>query len=218
MLLVTAATEQEISILQAKLGQNPKIKFLVTGVGLVDTAHSLTSYLEQHGQAITGVVNIGVAGAFPSTSIKILDICIASSEVIGDMAICFDDHLAPLGSPELVLHQFFPCQGALLDQFQKWCVDTAQEIHLGPFVSVNSVSATRKRGEMLAETYKAVSENMEGAAVARVCQSYDIDWLEIRCMSNMVVDRDTSTWRLAEAAEKCSVFVAQFLSHYINEN
>ncbi|MEN8256497.1 MAG: futalosine hydrolase [Thermodesulfobacteriota bacterium] len=215
MLLVTAATAMEIAPLQEKFAGCPDIGFLITGIGLVDTAHSLTSYLEQNNGDIAGVINIGVAGAFPGGSIKILDLCLASSEVIGDLAICFEDHLAPLGSPELILHQFFPCQGGLLDQFQQWCVATGQAIHLGPFVSVNSVSATKKRGEMLAATYKAVSENMEGAAIARVCQSYDVDWLEIRCMSNMVEDRDTSTWLLAEAIEKCSDLTAKFLTHYI---
>lgn len=215
MLLVTAATAQEIDSLQRKFSDCPEVNFLITGIGLVDTAHSLTSFLERHGHDITGVVNLGVGGAFPGTSLKTLDLCLASSEVIGDMAICFEDRLASLGSSELVLHQFFSCHGRLLEQFQQWCVESGQDINLGPFVSVNCVSATQKRGEMLAATYNAISENMEGAAVARVCQSYELDWLEIRCMSNMVEDRDTSTWKLAEAVAKCSSIAEQFLTDYL---
>ena len=215
MLLVTAATTQEITALEKQFAHNSDIGFLVTGVGLVDTTLSLTAILERQSSEISGVINMGVAGAFTTSKLKVLDLCLASSEVIGDMAICFEDHLSPLGSPELVLHQFFPCQGKLFDQFQQWCVDTGQDIHLGPFVSVNSVSATQKRGDMLATTYKAISENMEGAAVARVCQSYGVDWLEIRCMSNMVKDRDTSTWRLGDAAAKCSGVVAAFLTEHL---
>ncbi len=215
MLLVTAATSQEIDALQHQFADNREISFLITGIGLVETAHSLTAYVERHGRDISAVINLGVGGAFTGGKVKTLDICAASSEVIGDMAICFDNRLAPLGSPELVLHQFFPCQGALLVDFQNWCVETGQELHFGPFVSVNCVSATQKRGEMLAATYKAVSENMEGAAVGRVCQSYDLDWLEIRCMSNMVEDRDPSTWCLPEAMAKCSEFAGQFLTDYL---
>lgn len=215
MILVTAATSQEITALQDQFADCNEVVFLVTGIGLVDTAHTLTSFLERQPGDIKGVINIGVGGAFIGSKVKILDLCLASSEVIGDMAICFEDRLGSLGSPELFLHQFFPCQGRLLNQFQEWCVETSQDIHFAPFVSVNCVSATQKRGDMLAATYKAVSENMEGAAVARVCESYDLDWLEIRCMSNMVVDRDTSAWRLAEAATKCSDFVGQFLTHYL---
>ncbi len=215
MLLVTAATAQEIAPLQEQFVESPHINFLVTGIGLVETAHSLTSFLERHGRDIRGVMNVGVGGAFLGNGLEILDLCVASSEVIGDMAICFDDRLIPLGSPELVLHQFFPCQGRLPEQFQQWCEDGCWEIHQGPFVSVNCVSATQKRGNMLAATYKAISENMEGAAIARVCQSYDLDWLELRCMSNMVEDRDTSTWRLPEAVIKCCSIAGQFLTDYL---
>lgn len=215
MLLVTAATNQEISTLKDQFAECPHVCFLVTGIGLVDTAHSLTVFFERQGHDITGVVNIGVAGAFPRANVKILDLCLASSEVIGDMAICFEDRLAPLGSPELVLHQYFSCQGRLYDAFQEWAGKSACDVHQGPFVSVNCVSATRKRGEMLAATYEAISENMEGAAVARVCQGYGVDWLEVRCMSNMVEDRDTSSWRLSEAIAKCSEHCGQFLTEYL---
>ncbi len=215
MLLVTAATSQEIAPLQDQFASSQDVAFLVSGVGLVETAHTLTVFMERQGHDISGVIDIGVGGAFPGSSLTTLDLCFASSEVIGDMAICFGDRLAPLGSPELVLHQFFPCQGYLFEGFQQWCAATDQEINSGPFVSVNCVSATKKRGEMLAATYKAISENMEGAAVARVCQSYGIDWLEIRCMSNMVEDRDTSTWRLAEAVEKCSTVTGNFLTDFL---
>lgn len=215
MLLVTAATKQEIVALKMQFAACPDVCFLVTGIGLVETAHSLTVFFERQGHDITGVINIGVAGAFPRAGVKILDLCLASSEVIGDMAICFEDRLTPLGSPELVLHQYFPCQGRLLDSFQEWAGKTSYPVRQGPFVSVNCVSATRKRGEMLAATYEGISENMEGAAVARVCQSYGVDWLEIRCMSNMVEDRDTSNWRLSEAVAKCSEFAGQFLTDYL---
>lgn len=215
MLLVTAATSQEIAPLQAQLTGCQEISFLVTGIGLVDTAYTLTSFLERHGHDIAGVINVGVAGAFPGSGLQILDLCVATSEVIGDMAICFEDRLGHLGSAELILHQFFSCQGRLMARFHAWCQETGQDIHQGAFVSVNCVSATRTRGAMLAATYDAISENMEGAAVARVCHGYGVDWLEIRCMSNMVEDRDTSTWRLAEASAKCCELAGQFLTDYL---
>lgn len=216
MLLVTAATDLEIADLREQFADSQEIAFLITGVGLVETACTLTTFLERQGRAIRGVINIGVGGAYHRGKMKILDLGLATSEVIGDMAVCFENRLDPLGSPELVVHHFFPCQGSLRDQFLTWCFDNSQEIHDGPFVSVNCVSGTRKRGEILAATYKSISENMEGAAVARVCKGYGLDWLEIRCMSNMVEDRDTSTWRLAEAAAKCSLVTGQFLTDYLH--
>jgi futalosine hydrolase len=215
MLLVTAATALEIAGLREQFADSRKIGFLITGIGLVETACTLTTFLERQGRDISGVINIGVGGAYPRGKMKILDLGLATSEVIGDMAICYENRLDPLGSPELVVQQFFPCQGSLPDRFRTWCFDNGQEIHDGPFVSVNCVSGTRKRGEILAATYEAISENMEGAAVARVCKGYGLDWLEVRCMSNMVEDRDTSTWHLAEAVAKCSLVTGQFLTDYL---
>ena len=43
-------------------------------------------------------------------------------------------------------------------------------------------------------------ENMEGAAVAHVAHLHGVPVGEIRGISNIVTDRDTSTWRLKEAA------------------
>jgi futalosine hydrolase len=42
---------------------------------------------------------------------------------------------------------------------------------------------------------------MEGAAAAHVCALYDLPFLELRGISNLVEDRDREKWRLAEAAE-----------------
>jgi futalosine hydrolase len=45
---------------------------------------------------------------------------------------------------------------------------------------------------------------MEGASVARVCSEYSLPLLELRCISNLVEDRDLSRWRLREACEKAA--------------
>ena len=41
---------------------------------------------------------------------------------------------------------------------------------------------------------------MEGAAVAHVAHLYGVPVGEVRGISNIVTDRDTSSWRIAEAA------------------
>jgi futalosine hydrolase len=42
---------------------------------------------------------------------------------------------------------------------------------------------------------------MEGAAAAHVCALYGVPFLELRGISNMVGDRDRSTWLIDQAAE-----------------
>jgi futalosine hydrolase len=41
-----------------------------------------------------------------------------------------------------------------------------------------------------------ICENMEGAAVALACQQLSVPLLEVRGISNLVEDRDTSRWNL----------------------
>jgi futalosine hydrolase len=41
---------------------------------------------------------------------------------------------------------------------------------------------------------------MEGAAVAQVCEQYQVPFLELRGVSNLVEDRDLSRWDLEGAA------------------
>jgi futalosine hydrolase len=212
MLLVIAATDQEIAGLRERFASHQGLCFLKGGIGLVETTCSLTGFLERQGRNVTGVLNIGVGGAFACGPLTLLDLAVASAEVIGDLGICFEGRLAPLASPGLDVHRLFSCQGALFDRFRSWCRHRGQEVHVGPFVSVNCVSGTRQRGDMLAATHDAICENMEGAAVARVCQRYGVDWLELRCMSNMVEDRDTSAWRLPEAAARCAEVAGHFLT------
>ncbi len=74
----------------------------------------------------------------------------------------------------------------------------------GNFVTVSSTSGTVARGRYLQDKFKAICENMEGAALARVCQHFALPCLEIRCVSNMVINRSDQRWLAAEAAESCS--------------
>jgi futalosine hydrolase len=66
---------------------------------------------------------------------------------------------------------------------------------------------------MLAARFGGLCENMEGAAVARVCAAFDLPCLELRSISNRVEDRDTGRWRLKEACAKAGAAVARVLEH-----
>jgi futalosine hydrolase len=51
----------------------------------------------------------------------------------------------------------------------------------------------------LAFRWEAVAESMEGAAAAHVCALYGVPFLELRGISNMVVDRDRGSWKVEAA-------------------
>jgi hypothetical protein len=91
MFLVAAATDSEIKSLPQFPAVVDRLEVLVTGMGPVTTAASLSSYLTLHGSRIEGVLNIGVAGAYVNSGLAMLDICLAQQEFWGDFGICLQD-------------------------------------------------------------------------------------------------------------------------------
>jgi futalosine hydrolase len=81
----------------------------------------------------------------------------------------------------------------------------------GAFVTVNGVTATAHRGAMLHAAHNGLCENMEGGAVARACDEFAVPCLEVRCVSNMVENRNPANWQLAAAARKCGQAVSLLL-------
>ena len=47
-----------------------------------------------------------------------------------------------------------------------------------------------------------------------VCKTYDIPCVELRCISNMVEDRNTADWKLEEAIAKICMAVEVLLNEY----
>ena len=201
MLLVAAATELEMDqVARALAGHKGWLK-LVTGVGCLETAANLSRFLSgPQGAAVIAVINFGVAGAFLDTGVNLLDICLAESEDLADLGVCLGDEVRPLS--ELSAPDNSPMDHQFLIRAKAALMKAGIPFHCGPFVSVNSVSGTVARGNFLRDRFHAICENMEGAAVVRICRDFALPCLELRCVSNMVEDRDLSRWRLAEAVAK----------------
>jgi futalosine hydrolase len=184
-------------------------------MGPVTTAASLSSYLTLHSSRVEGVVNIGVAGAYVNSGLSLLDICLAQQEFWGDFGIClqdgiqdFDPGLHKNDTPLLFNNNLFIRVENILQAHNI-------AFNIAKFVTVNCSSGTAVRGEFLREKFAAGCENMEGAAVAMVCRNFNIPCVELRCVSNMVIDRDTAKWQLAEAIEKICMVAGVVLPELI---
>jgi len=69
----------------------------------------------------------------------------------------------------------------------------------GPCVTSSRVTGLGVEAEALAARWGALAESMEGAAAAHVCALYGVPFLEIRGISNLVVDRDRASWQVEQA-------------------
>ncbi|MBU1454260.1 MAG: futalosine hydrolase, partial [Proteobacteria bacterium] len=211
MFLAACATEFEMQPLRDHLSQADREWLsLVTGVGIVETTLCLTRYLEQHPGRVSGVLHFGVGGAYvrpDADGADLLDICLAEEEVFGDFGICYRDRIEPL-SAQMMYRQVYPLDHGLLAQAGEILQEQGLFCKQGSFVTVCGVSATAVRGTMLTEQYNGICENMEGAAMARVCEEFRLPLLELRAISNFVEDRDLERWRLAEACERAGMAAA----------
>jgi futalosine hydrolase len=213
MILLVAATEMETLSLAGKKGGLP-YALLVAGVGPLETAVRLTRRLCEGREDISLVLNFGVAGAYADSGAGLLDICLAESEVLGDFGICRQEGVAPFAG-QLAEQGFFPLDARHLAWAWEILLRHDYLCKKGAFVTVNGVTATAKRGALLQAAHNGLCENMEGGAVARVCSEFSLPCLEVRCVSNMVEERDLANWQLAAAARKCGQAVSLLLDHAV---
>ena len=217
MYLLAAATDMELAPAKKSLGSQQGIDFLNTGVGPVNAAYSLTRYLAQKEEKVEGVINFGVTGAYLKAGLNLLDICLAEKEILADLGICSAEAITPLGEEALLIQREFDLHNTLFKKAGRVLESNDIPFKQGCFVTVNCVSGTQSRGDMLKETYQALCENMEGAAIARVCFGFGVECLELRSVSNMVEDRDPSSWQLAEACETAALHAARITEYLLKQ-
>lgn len=211
MILLVVATEMEAMPLAGKTtGQTHEL--FVAGVGPLETAVRLTRRLCKEDASL--VLNFGVAGAYAGSGAGLLDLCLAESEVLGDFGICHAERIEPLAG-ELACRTVFPLDPQYVAQASEILGKQDYCCKKGAFVTVNGISATAKRGAQLRAAHNGLCENMEGGAVARVCAEFAVPCLEVRCVSNMVEDRNLANWQLAAAVQKCGEAVSLLVDHLV---
>jgi futalosine hydrolase len=215
--LITAATELEMQAFLDAGGGKSSVHCLITGIGPVETTLSLTNILHKRSE-IDCVLNFGIAGAYlenyTSVHAELLDLCLAEQEILGDLGIQLADKVERFGA-ELPVRDRFVLDPGLLLTAGRILGDEGIPYKQGTFVTVNCASGTQHRGDQLGRQFRGLCENMEGAAVARVCEDFSLPCLEVRCISNMVEDRNRENWRLREAcvhAGRAAAVIAAGLS------
>lgn len=219
MILAVAATQMEMNPFLKRAGEpGDRWKPLVSGVGPLETAVRLSSCLAAQEQGIEAVLQFGVGGAYMSPGEKkkvpLLGVCLATREVMGDFGICFSEDFEYFPD-SLGGAMSFSLESPLLVKVTGILERNQVEYHSGTFVTVNAISGTAGRGEIINRRWNGICENMEGGAAARVCREYNLPLLEIRAVSNMVEDRDPEQWKLQEACDRAGEVAALLLKELL---
>ncbi|MGX9725748.1 MAG: futalosine hydrolase [Candidatus Electronema sp. VV] len=213
-LLLAAATDFELRAFAEAGGAVSRVQTLLTGIGPMETAFTLTDALHRHAGSVSAVINFGIAGAFPDSGAELLDICLAEEEVLGDLGICLPDRIERFAERGLAVRDCFVLDVGLRAAAEKSLTREGLSCRSGVFVTVSSSSGTAARAQQFGGQYQGLCENMEGAAAARVCEAFGLPCLELRCVSNVAGERDKRRWRLREAclrAGQAAAAVTDFL-------
>ena len=186
---------------------------IVTGYDKVNAAHALTCLLMTSCPAL--VVQVGAAGAYPPSGLAVGDVVLATEEVYADTGVATPEGWLPAQAIGLPLAHArdtdywnaFPSDPGLVAAAARvveavpW-PGPPPRVLTGRCLTSSLVTGGTEAGERLARRWGALAESMEGAAAAHVCALYGVPFLEIRGISNLVVDRDRASWDLVGAAER----------------
>ncbi len=196
---------------------------MVSGMGKVNAAHAATLLIEKFSP--DKIILFGVGGAYPSAGLSVGDIALAEKEAYGDEGVLTNQGFLKaefIGIPLVKsgrrrFFNEFPLDRKLVERAVESSLRVTRyaspvtNVKSGTFVTVSTCTGTRKRALELRNRFRAICENMEGAAVAHICTLYGTPMIEIRGISNIVEDRDKSKWDMKLAADNCQAAVMEFM-------
>lgn len=205
LLIVVAVEAEQVAILQG-LGPVESVpvgplwvRRARTGAGIVDVLAAGIGPVAAAAASATAlscarydtVLSAGIGGGFDGVPI--------GSVVVADR-ICFADLGAH--SPQGFLHHaelgwrvpaLEPCP-VVTEALRERLVAAGLPTVVGAILTVASVTGTRSRADELATAHAPRAEAMEGAGVFHAAQLFGVRAAELRTISNVVGDRDTSAW------------------------
>jgi len=206
-ILLVAATFPEIlpfvqhfklNVVQNNLfsGKNNSFELncLVTDPGILATSCLLSRHLNETTYDL--IVNVGIGGSYNSR-FPIGSILNVTTEVLGDFGIDDKGMFKTTFDAGIQSADNFPFDNGKLINPDN--AELFRAIPKAAGVTVNTVSGSSSRIELIRKKFKPDIETMEGAAFFYTCLIYDIKFAEIRAVSNVVEPRNRDNWNISLA-------------------
>jgi len=213
--LLIAATTKEIEPFLAWL-QTPKAAenktlpdVLITGIGLTATTYHLTRQLQLKKYDL--VIQAGVAGCF-NKNISLGSVVAVKMDTIADQSVIELQQLKTLFSLQLLPANQFPYSNTWLvnpykDLLKKTKLKSVKSI------SVNEITTSKKKVAFYNETFNAVTESMEGAALHYTCLMEGVPFVQLRSMSNYIAERNKKNWNMKESIVNLNAALIQLVEN-----
>jgi len=196
------------------LAEPENLALLITGIGKASAALTLTAAIHRFG-APDRVLNTGIAGAYPDTGAEAGAVVVATSETYGDEGVQTPSGyrtMADIGFPLfrsggddiLPLPDGAAIAAHIADR-------TGRPILSGPYITVSTCTGTPELAKHRGDRFHPMCETMEGAALAHVCRTFGVPFVEIRGVSNLVGHYDKRRWDIPRALEQAAEAVRAYL-------
>ena len=192
-ILIVAATQFEVKPI---LEEKKSIDILITGVGIAPVIFYLTKKIFENKYDF--IIQAGIAGSF-TDRFDLGQTVIVKEDTFADVGIEENGKFQTLFETGFTDKNEFPyTNGWLINKnslFQK------NDLRVAKGITVNKVTESGLQNKLNKEKFFADIESMEGAAFHYVCLQKEINFLQLRSISNRVGERNKSKWKIKEAVE-----------------
>ncbi|MCC6582075.1 MAG: futalosine hydrolase [Chitinophagales bacterium] len=184
-----------------------QLHFLITGMGMMNTAAHLSLYSQQYDRDF--YIDAGICGAF-NRNLQIGEVVQIISETYGDFGVENDEEFQDFFDLGFIdtkedAFQYGLCEPVLSAFHTKINLPKATSI------TVNKVHGNDKTIKIIQEKYNADTENMEGLAFYYVLKLINKPGIEIRSISNYVERRNKENWNIKDAVANLNNTILKLL-------
>ncbi len=169
-----------------------ELDILIAGMGIPFTMYHLMNALSLKKYNL--VINAGVCGSFQE-DLKIGTLVNVTQEEFADIGFQDRKMFYTFFENNLIDLNITPFKkGKLLNEYLPF--EGLKKLRQVKSITVNTCHGDKESIDLFKNKFSPDIENMEGAAIFYICLQKQIPFAEIRCISNMVEDRDTKKWDL----------------------
>lgn len=230
---IIASVEFELSLIAGYLGaekielhkpvKKDNIILCLSGIGMVNAAIASTRIIDLYSPSM--IISTGVCGAYKSSGLDTGGIALAEREIYGDTGVVINGDFQDLKTlglpvikrPSMEIFNEIPITNSYKEVIAEICDSLGLRFHCGRFVTIAGITGNPEKAQSMQSRWNAICENMEGAAIAHVALLNDIDFMEIRGISNIAGERDKNRWNLNLAAENSQKVLLRFIERLDSE-
>lgn len=207
-ILIVSATELEIKHLKNQSFKAHTVDFLITGFGVTAMTYSLTKHLNNHNYDL--IINSGIAGDL-NNKFEIGEIVYVAKDTFSDLGSNMNGVFLTQFEKKWINENDSPFKNGFLESnFTK-----SQKLNNIQSVAGTTVNTISNNSEVLKtrrQKFNADIETMEGAAFMFVCLNENIECVQIRAISNKMIENELFKLDIEKSVPKLNSFIVDFIN------